>query len=172
MVAGAIVTRDHPAIMRALPHVVRPSLLTLLSIRENLFLLNSMIRYNFLLFATFVLLHSALGQNLDSMTKEQRDVYFAKIRSASEADHKAMMNSLGIESLRPGVNGNDPTAPNGVNYDEAKANPFPKLPEVLVMKNGKVVKDAKSWWSKRVPEIREDFDREVYPRVHPLCGGR
>jgi hypothetical protein len=131
-----------------------------------------MIRYNFLLFATFVLLHSALGQNLDSMTKEQRDVYFAKIRSASEADHKAMMNSLGIESLRPGVNGNDPTAPNGVNYDEAKANPFPKLPEVLVMKNGKVVKDAKSWWSKRVPEIREDFDREVYPRVHPLCGGR
>jgi hypothetical protein len=124
-----------------------------------------MIRYNLLLFATFVLLHSALGQNLDSMTKEQRDVYFAKIRAASEADHKAMMNSLGIESLRPGVNGNDPNAHNGVNYDEAKANPFPKLPEVLVMKNGKVVKDAKSWWSKRAPEIREDFDREVYGHV-------
>jgi len=34
-----------------------------------------------------------------------------------------------------------------------------------VLKNGKRVKTAKVWWSKRRPEIVEDFDREVYGRV-------
>ena len=33
------------------------------------------------------------------------------------------------------------------------------------MKNGKKVTKASDWWSKRRPEIVEDFDREVYGRV-------
>lgn len=113
----------------------------------------------------FFLPIAASAQNLDSMSKDERDIYFAKLRVASEADHKAMMRMLGIESLRPGVNGSDPSAPNGVNYDEAKANTFTTLPELLELKNRKPVKDAKTWWSKRAPEIREEFDREVYGRV-------
>ena len=76
-----------------------------------------------------------------------------------------MMDLLHITSLRPGVDGNHPDAPNAVNYDEAKANPYPKLPDPLVLKTGKKVKSAKVWWSKRRPEIVEDFDREVYGRV-------
>ncbi len=42
----------------------------------------------------------------------------------AEEDHRAMMEQLGIASLRPGANPNDPNAPNAVNYDEAKANPI------------------------------------------------
>src|SRR5262249_28552049 len=68
-------------------------------------------------------------------------------------------------TLRPGANPNDPQAPNAVNYDEAKANPYPTLPDPLVLKNGKRVTSAKQWWNQRRAEIVEDFDREVYGRV-------
>ncbi len=50
------------------------------------------------------------------------------------------------------------------NYDEARANPYP-LPDPLVLKNGEAVKDANTWWSRRRPEIREDFQREMYGRI-------
>jgi hypothetical protein len=83
----------------------------------------------------------------------------------AQQDHQRMMDLLHITSLRPGADGNHPQAPNAANYDEAKANPYPKLPDPLVLKNGKKVKSAKVWWSKRRPEIVEDFDREVYGRV-------
>jgi hypothetical protein len=83
----------------------------------------------------------------------------------AQQDHQRMMDLLHITSLRPGADGNRPQAPNAANYDEAKANPYPKLPDPLVLKNGKKVKSAKVWWSKRRPEIAEDFDREVYGRV-------
>ncbi|MGA2739791.1 MAG: acetylxylan esterase [Bryobacteraceae bacterium] len=83
----------------------------------------------------------------------------------AQQDHQQMMDQLHIASLRPGADGNHPQAPNAANYDEAKANPYPNLPDPLVLKNGKRVKTAKVWWSKRRPEIVEDFDREVYGRV-------
>ena len=76
-----------------------------------------------------------------------------------------MMDQLHITALRPGVDGNHPQAPNAANYDESKANPYPKLPDPLVLNNGKPVKTAKDWWGKRRPEIVEDFDREVYGRM-------
>ena len=53
-------------------------------------------------------------------------------------DHQNMMNQLGIKALRPGPSGKE-TDPNHANYDEATANPFPNLPEVLTLKNGKKV---------------------------------
>src|SRR5260221_11053761 len=87
------------------------------------------------------------------------------IRRLTEEDHKIMMAALHIDSLRPGANGNDPKAPNAANYDESKANPYPDLPDPLVMKNGAKVTNAKMWWEKRRPEIVEDFDREIYGRV-------
>jgi len=72
-----------------------------------------------------------------------------------------MMDLLRISALRRGADGRNAEAPNAANYDEAKANPFPKLPDPLVLKNGKKVKDAAAWWKQRRPEIVEDFDREV-----------
>ena len=76
-----------------------------------------------------------------------------------------MMDLLHINSLRQGADPNHPGVENAVNYDESKANPYPKLPDPLVLKNRKRVTTAKVWWSKRRPEIVEDFDREVYGRV-------
>jgi hypothetical protein len=83
----------------------------------------------------------------------------------AEQDHQRMMDLLHISSLRPGANPNDPNAPNAVNYDEAKANPYPNLPDPLILQNGKRVKTAGDWWHHRREEIVEDFDREVYGRV-------
>ncbi len=87
------------------------------------------------------------------------------IRKLTEQDYKKMLALLHIDSIRPGANGSNPNAPNAANYDEAKANPYPTLPDPLTLKNGKKVTDAKTWWNQRRPEIIEDFDREVYGRV-------
>jgi hypothetical protein len=82
----------------------------------------------------------------------------------SEQDHQLVMDQLHITSLRRGADG-DPKSPNAANYDEAKANPVPNLPDPLLLKNGKKVTTAKMWWDERRPEIVEDFDREVYGRM-------
>jgi hypothetical protein len=84
--------------------------------------------------------------------------------AATAADHKDMMEQLGIKALRPGPSGNE-SAPNHANYDEALANPYPNLPDPLALKNGKKVTTADMWWKERRPEIVEDFDREVLGRV-------
>jgi hypothetical protein len=94
-------------------------------------------------------------------TPEERQ----RIQELTNADHKQLMEILHIQELRPGRNGSNPQAPNYANYDESKANPFPKLPDPLLLKNGKKVNSSKDWWAKRRPEIVEDFDREIYGRV-------
>ncbi|MGC2829777.1 MAG: hypothetical protein WB627_13620 [Candidatus Acidiferrum sp.] len=86
------------------------------------------------------------------------------VHLTAEQDHQRLMNLLHITSLRRGADG-DPKSPRAANYDEAKANPYPKLPDPLKLKNGKEVKTAKAWWTKRRPEIVEEFDREIYGRV-------
>jgi hypothetical protein len=80
----------------------------------------------------------------------------------AQKDHKRVMELLHIEKLRPGAN---PRDKNKVNYDEAKANPYPKLPDPLRLKNGEKVTTPEMWWKQRRPEIVEDFDREIYGRV-------
>jgi hypothetical protein len=82
----------------------------------------------------------------------------------TQQDHKNMLEQLGIVRLRPGPSG-QPGATNSANYDPAKANPFPKLPEVLTLKNGEKVTTPEMWWKQRRPEIVEDFEREVVGRV-------
>jgi hypothetical protein len=74
------------------------------------------------------------------------------------------MDLLHISSLRRGADG-DPKSPNAANYDESKANADAKLPDPLVLNDGKPVTTAKMWWTKRRPEIVEYFDREIYGRM-------
>jgi hypothetical protein len=88
-----------------------------------------------------------------------------QVRMTAQEDHQRMMALLHITSLRPGADPNHPNAPNAPNYDESKANPYPNLPDPLVLKNGRKVTSAKIWWNQRRPEIVEDFDREIYGRV-------
>lgn len=86
----------------------------------------------------------------------------------TEQDHQHMMQQLGIRALRPGPNGRaQPGEPNAANYDPAKANPYPDLPELLTLNNGQKVSTAEAWWKQRRPEIVEDFEREIYGRVPP-----
>ena len=92
-----------------------------------------------------------------------QDAVDTKNWTAAE-DHQNMMNQLGIKALRPGPSGNE-TAPNHANYDETTANPFPNLPDVLALKNGKKVTKPAVWWNRRRPEIVEDFEREVLGRI-------
>lgn len=98
------------------------------------------------------------------LTPEQQAQQAAQ-QAATRQDHQRTMAMLNITSLRQGADGRNPDAPNAANYDESKANPFPNLPDPLVLKNGKKVTSAKVWWDQRRPEIVEDFDREVYGRV-------
>jgi hypothetical protein len=53
---------------------------------------------------------------------------------------------------------------NWSNYDLAKADRYP-LPDPLVLKDGSKVLDAATWWTRRRPEILEDFESEVYGRI-------
>jgi len=78
----------------------------------------------------------------------------------AEQDHENMMEQLGIKTLRPGPSA-DAAAVNHANYDESLANPYPVLPDVLTLKNGKPVTTAGQWWTLRRPEIVEDMEREV-----------
>jgi hypothetical protein len=88
----------------------------------------------------------------------------APVTFTQEQDHQNMMDQLGIKSLRPGPNG-DEKAPDHANYDESLANPYPNLPDPLVLKNGQKVTTPEMWWKQRRPEIVADFESEFYGRL-------
>ena len=107
------------------------------------------------LFAAFAACAPAIAQ---SSTNPQPVTFTA------DQDHQNMMDQLGIKALRPGPSGNE-KAPNHANYDESQANPFPNLPDPLVMNDGQKVTTAKMWWDQRRPELVEMFSKYVYGRV-------
>jgi hypothetical protein len=116
-----------------------------------------------LLLAGFLLASAALqvrGQAGPSLA----DSYPPVVHLSSEQDHQRTMDLLHMTSIRRGRDGS-PASPYAANNDEAKANPYPKLPDPLVLNDGKKVTTAKMWWTKRRPQIVELFDREIYGRV-------
>ncbi|RNI26749.1 alpha/beta hydrolase family protein [Rufibacter latericius] len=113
----------------------------------------------YLLFAVTISSASAQQASTGTSTK-----YPTPINFTAEQDHQHMMKQLGIKALRPGPSG-DEKSPNAANYDEAKANPYPNLPELLALKNGKKVTTPAMWWNQRRPEIVEDFEREIFGRI-------
>lgn len=82
----------------------------------------------------------------------------------TQQDHQNMLDQLGITKLRPGRNG-DADAPNGANYEEAKANPYPDLPEVLVTTAGDKVTTPEQWNEKRRPELVRMLETHLYGRI-------
>jgi lysophospholipase L1-like esterase len=82
----------------------------------------------------------------------------------TQQDHQNMLEQLGITKLRPGRNANE-TAPNAANYQEAEANPYPDLPDVMKLASGERVTTPDQWWKTRRPEIVELLEREVYGRI-------
>src|SRR5207248_746944 len=84
-----------------------------------------------------------------------------------QQDHRNMLDQLKIppSAMRRGPSGMNPRAADFQNTDEAKANPWPNLPEMMVTKARNVVDTPEVWWTVRRPEIVEYFDAEVYGRV-------
>jgi hypothetical protein len=83
----------------------------------------------------------------------------AVVMLTSQQDHDRQMKALRISGFPSG-----PDAYQAATYDEATANPYPLLPDPLVMNDGTRV-TTPAQWAKRRAEIKELFDREVYGRV-------
>ncbi len=144
-----------------------------------------------LLLATAGVAHAQMS-NFMKMSPEERTAYFAKINAESEKDWQRMISLLQMklpDSLPPVTE--DPNRPKNTfqktgssnwydstgntytrsawgkwnNYDEAKANPFPSLPDPLKLDDGKPVKTAEMWWKEKRPEIVAQFDSEIFGKV-------
>ncbi|UAK24881.1 alpha/beta hydrolase family protein [Sphingomonas nostoxanthinifaciens] len=83
---------------------------------------------------------------------------------SGEAARQDMMRQLGVTGMNSGPSA-DPHAPDAANYDEAKATPYPDLPDPLRTDAGAPVTTAKQWWTQRRPEIVAAYERDVYGRV-------
>ena len=81
-----------------------------------------------------------------------------QVKFTGDGDRRNMLEQLGIRAMRPGADPNRQDA-----FDEANANRYP-LPELLLMKDGRRVTNARQWRARRA-ELIEDFEREVYGRV-------
>jgi hypothetical protein len=63
--------------------------------------------------------------------------------------------------MQPGATAYDIGKPGNANYDEARANPHPKLPDMLRLNDGTRVTTAAQWMRRRA-EIKALFDENVY----------
>lgn len=90
----------------------------------------------------------------------------------AESDRERMMALLGLsdKDMRP-LPAGDPKAPNATNYDEAKANVYPNLPDPLTLKDGKPVTTPDIWWHDRRPQILRDYEHEVLGYAPPNLPG-
>jgi hypothetical protein len=111
-----------------------------------------------------LLLFVICGQMLAQRPTGISGQYPEPVNFTTQQDHQNMMDQLGIKSVRPGPSGNE-SAPNHANYDESIATPYPDLPPLLTLKNGRKVTSAEMWWKQRRPEIVEDMEREIYGRL-------
>lgn len=87
------------------------------------------------------------------------------VRMTAREAHQRMMKVLDIKSLRPGAVMSPADSPNAANYNEAKANPHPDLPNPLVLNVGWKVNTPEMWWKVRRLEIVRDFNDDIYGRV-------
>lgn len=125
------------------------------------------------------------------MSSQEQEAYLAKTRAASAENRQHMMNQLQLPNPPPlPPPDEDPKRPasvaqltgssnwydekgylyvrsewgNWTNYSEAKAQGY-TLPDPLELKSGRRVKNARTWWRKRRPEILADFQTEIYGKI-------
>ncbi len=90
-------------------------------------------------------------------------------------DRERTLRLMGIKNsqMRPEPSSTGIDARHAANYNEAKANIYPTLPNALVLNDGQRVTTAKMWWKERRPQIIALFDKNIYgytpkhlPKVH------
>lgn len=123
-------------------------------------------------------------------TAGQRAAEKARLLTLAQADRQLMMARLNLREPSPPPPATDPNRPAGTaqhpgfsswfdaaghryvrsswgrwsNYDEAKAGRRAQ-PDPLVLRNGQPVRDARTWWRRRRPEILADFTSQVYGQI-------
>jgi hypothetical protein len=83
------------------------------------------------------------------------------VLDASTVELVREMKAQGITALRIPKNAVIPGRPDFANYDEAKANPYPNLPPLMMLRDGTKV-TTPAGWAKRREEITALFDTQVY----------
>ena len=132
----------------------------------------------------------AQSPDFQKMTPEERTAYMNKMREASQEDWQKMMDKLQLKLPTLPAPADDPKRPPHLkqkegstnwfdeagythvrsgwgiwsNYDETIASNY-KLPDPLVLKNGKPVTNATIWWKQRRPEILTDYLTEIYGKT-------
>jgi hypothetical protein len=99
----------------------------------------------------------AIARAADTNTNLPPPPPLSAAQRAAVEDHQRLMGLLHMTTFR--------RRKDDANYDESKANPYPELPDPLTLKDGEKVTTAAMWWTRRRPEIVEDFDREIYGRM-------
>lgn len=110
------------------------------------------------------------------VSQQQAGAGFIRTRDSlyriSAADHKRMINLLQITSLRRGVDGNNPAAPNAASYDKANANPCPESARFVVPEKPKEIdtkkKTREPGWRDRLPTAQ----RRPYTGAEPAFFSR
>src|SRR6185437_4987918 len=88
------------------------------------------------------------------------------VHLTAEQDRERMLRLLGLSDAEMRhAPATDPRSPNAANYDESKANMYPRLPDPLRLDNGRRVSGPGQWWNKRRPEILADYEREILGRA-------
>lgn len=85
----------------------------------------------------------------------------ARIEAANAVERNRELRLLGITAMQPGATAYDIGKPGNANFDESKANPFPRLPDLMTLQNGTIVK-TRAQWEQRRKEIKALFDENVY----------
>src|SRR6185312_8550728 len=129
----------------------------------------SFLRSSLFVLVTGLLIWSQTGFAQDPATAATAETASQKPASkavifTTQQDHQNMLQQLGITKLRPGRNANE-KAQNPANYQEADANPYPNLPDVMKLASGEQVTSPEQWWKTRRPELVELLEREVYGRI-------
>jgi hypothetical protein len=103
----------------------------------------------------------AKGAGADSAFHFPTPAERAAIDAASAAERNRELKLLGITAMQPGATAYDVGKPGNANYDEAKANPYPQLPALLMMSDGRKVTTAAEWAMRR-RELQTMFAEDVY----------
>jgi hypothetical protein len=78
------------------------------------------------------------------------------------AERDRELKVLGITQMKPAIGAFNIGKPCNANYDEALANPYPKLPDALTTRAGEQVSTASQWRHERRQEIIELLQNQVY----------
>ena len=102
-----------------------------------------------------------VGLGASTPTRTQSTAAQGPVQLTRDEDFQRTRALLGITTPPPpGASGTSPDT-----YNEATANPYPSLPNPLVMANGARVTSAAMWNTRRRAELIEVFEREIYGRT-------